>query len=127
MRRTRSVVAAGLVAVACRATPAVPSRAGEAAQSADTTFVELGRFEERGTRNSRGSCEWGTTVPPQTWDTPKGALREFHSVSVNQECVRLNAYGYRWARPPMDTAGTESRTSTRTLTADSLRPQPKRP
>ena len=78
-------------------------------------------------RRGRGHCGWGMTVPPENWETPKGALRELHGVSVNQECVRVNAYGYRWARPPMDTAGYESRTSTRTFTADSPRPEPKRP
>jgi hypothetical protein len=133
MRHTRSVVSAGLVTAAwcaggCRGTPAVPASVGETAQSSDTAFVELGRFEERGTPNGRGGCTWGQTSVPQPGNTRKGVVHEVHSVSVNnQDCVRLNAYGYRGAAAPMDTAGMASSSRTRTLSVDSLRPQPKRP
>ena len=124
---------AGVYAAGCGKSSVVPIARGPGGGSAadrvrragptDTTFFEVNRQEFRGAINARGQCSWGPETIPGPGDTLIGILREMHTISVDPKtCVRVEAYGYRRAEPPMDTTGGESRSLTVTLDSNRLHP-----
>jgi hypothetical protein len=102
-------------AVACGASPTkAGGRADSAAASktpsvavADTAFVEVRRYQQRGVRGPDGSCSWGAVpaVELPAGDPTQG-FRVDRAVSVDREaCVAVRAVGYRKVLPPDDTTG----------------------
>ena len=93
------------------------------AASSDTTFVELRRYEDRGSKLANGACRWSTTTMPSGPDTLlKRVFFEERSIPTDREkCLRLVVQGYRKARPVIDATNGDSASSTVLLDSAALR------
>ena len=129
MIRTASIPRISIVAVAVWAMGCGPTRnatiTGDSALGnreanllePDTTFVELRRFEDRGSPLTNGGCGWrGGPLPSPSNPAIKKFILEERTVSMDREaCTRVVAQGYRRAAPIRDTANGESRAITITI------------
>jgi hypothetical protein len=102
------LLAIALGGAGCRPSPSLEANraGGEAAASkrpavapADTAFIEVSRFEERGFRAPDGHCRWQPIVVSLPAGT--GVVHGGRIVSIDPKtCVRVRVEGYRKRRPP---------------------------
>jgi len=94
-------------------------------RSGDTAFVELRREfrANRHTADGKG-CHFEGGVGPLPAGLPPGAVYSERTVSGDPvTCATVVAIGYRLQMPPLDTAGSASRTLSRDINfADSAHP-----
>ena len=126
--QTRMVLSAlaslGIVSCGGGSSPAIPpsqrgseaslaSRAASAAP-ADTAFIEVRRFERRGSANAKGGCQWNTAAEAPLTISNGGTL-ETRTLSFDAKaCTQLVAVGYRKVPLPNDTTGYEERSRSST-------------
>lgn len=129
---------AGLVWTAACAGQAPPSRGEKAAattgtvaaapQPGDTAFVELQRVSRTNRHTVDGGCHYEGTAVGNRPHIPEGAFYVERVVASDpQTCATVIAMGYRLQMPPLDTAGSASRTlSTSIKVPDSTKPTERR-
>jgi hypothetical protein len=91
---------------------------------ADTTFVEVSRYQQQGVSMPDGTCNWSTaTAIELPAGDPSLGFRQERTVSVDRRaCVIEKAVGYRRALPPENTTGTGGVTASASWPAPSKRP-----
>src|SRR5258705_11271363 len=125
---TRMVMSglASLTIISCGggSSPAIPpsqrgseaslaSRASSAAPD-DTAFVEVRRFERRGSANAKGGCQWNMAAEAPLTISDGGTL-ETRTLSFDAKaCTQLVAVGYPKVPLPTDTTGFEERSTSST-------------